>query len=192
MSELAAMPTELLGLADWEALPEDELHHIELVEGTLTVAPKPIPFHSSAVGELIVLLCGAVPETVKVLGAVDVVLESSTPATVRAPDVVVVDRAAFRSGGKNIAAANVWLAVEIVSPGSRRADYVAKRYDYEQAGIGFYWIIDLEQHRVTCLELAQLDGAQSGGYVERPVDNGDRVRLPAPYPIEFSWDDLIS
>lgn len=41
-------------------------------------------------------------------------------------------------------AAEVRLAVEIVSPGSRRMDYVVKRGEYADAGIDHYWIVDLD------------------------------------------------
>ncbi len=35
--------------------------------------------------------------------------------------------------------------VEVVSPGSRRTDHVAKRSEYADAGIAHYWIVDLAQ-----------------------------------------------
>ena len=43
-----------------------------------------------------------------------------------------------------IRASEVLLVVEIVSAGSVRMDNVIKRGEYADAGIGHYWIIDLD------------------------------------------------
>jgi len=48
----------------------------------------------------------------------------------------------------------VLLVVEIVSAGSRTNDMVTKRTAYAEAGIPAYWLVDLEESRVTCLRLA--------------------------------------
>ena len=107
------------------------------------------------------------------------------PSTVRVPDLVLpleagpADEARFD-------ATEILLAVEIVSPGSRRTDYVAKRYDYEQAGIPFYWIIDPDERRVRCLELVD----RAYREIDVPED-GDGVTLPRPVPIRFGWDRLL-
>ena len=42
-------------------------------------------------------------------------------------------------------------ACEIVSPGSEERDYIAKRHEYEQAGVREYVIFDRTQHRATVL-----------------------------------------
>jgi Uma2 family endonuclease len=47
------------------------------------------------------------------------------------------------------------LAIEIVSPESVDRDYIAKRGQYEQAGVREYWIIDEVQCRVTLLRLGR-------------------------------------
>jgi len=48
-----------------------------------------------------------------------------------------------RDGGL-LRAGDVLVVVEIVSAGSRRLDHVVKRGEYADAGIGHYWIIDLD------------------------------------------------
>ncbi len=35
--------------------------------------------------------------------------------------------------------------MEIVSPGSKRMDYLVKRREYADAGIPNYWVVNLEQ-----------------------------------------------
>jgi hypothetical protein len=41
-------------------------------------------------------------------------------------------------------ASDVVLAIEIISPGSRRRDTVVKHGEYADAGIPHYWIIDID------------------------------------------------
>lgn len=53
---------------------------------------------------------------------IEVVIESSVPATVRAPDVIITSESVFQRNPSRIDAAEVLLAVEIISPGSRRTD----------------------------------------------------------------------
>lgn len=48
-----------------------------------------------------------------------------------------------REGGL-LRATEVVLAVEIISPGARRMDTVIKRGEYADAGIPYYWIIDID------------------------------------------------
>ena len=43
------------------------------------------------------------------------------------------------------------LVCEIVSVGSEERDYIAKRHDYERAGVREYVIVDRARHRVTVL-----------------------------------------
>lgn len=40
-----------------------------------------------------------------------------------------------------------WI-IEIVSPGSRRMDYMIKLFKYRSAGVKEYWIVDREKNRV--------------------------------------------
>jgi Putative restriction endonuclease len=49
-----------------------------------------------------------------------------------------------RDGGL-LRASDVLVVVEIASPGSQRLDHVVKRHEYADAGIGHYWIVDLDE-----------------------------------------------
>lgn len=141
----AAWPSRLLDLGDWEALPEDdELHRVECVEGVLVVTPKPLPRHQRTMVGLCHELDQALPDSVVALADVELLIAAS-PLTVRAPDVVVVDRAVARSNPIRFDAASVRLVVEIVSGGSRRTDQVTKMSEYAEAGIPEYWIVDLSE-----------------------------------------------
>ncbi|WP_459721002.1 Uma2 family endonuclease [Actinophytocola sp. KF-1] len=138
-------PDHLLTLEEWDALPEDTSRHYELAEGVLVVAPRPAPHHQRAAGNLMVDLNRQLPPTLAATQDVEVVVESSFPATVRAPDVLVVSESLFRRNPPRVDAAEVLLAVEIISPGTRRTDRVLKAAEYAAAGIPHYWVIDLTE-----------------------------------------------
>jgi Uma2 family endonuclease len=163
----AAWPDRLLDLRDWEALPVDESHHIECVEGVLIVTPKPLPRHQRTMVALCHELDQALPESLVALADVEVLLNES-PLTVRAPDVVVVDRSVARGNPARFDIGSVRLVVEVVSEGSRRTDRVTKMSEYAEAGIPEYWIVDLSDpvtlsvHGVTEQRQYDLDGEYSG------------------------------
>jgi Uma2 family endonuclease len=123
--------------------------------------------------------------------AVDVDLElvpASEPGTVRVPDLVVVTEASFqrvRDGGGLLRAADVLLAVEILSRSTRRTDSVIKRAEYADAGIGHYWIVDLlDGPSLTACHLAG-----EFGYVDDPPVRG-RFSPTDPFPARIDLDRL--
>jgi Uma2 family endonuclease len=136
-------PDHLLTLEEWDALPEDTTRHFELAEGVLVVAPRPAPHHQTAAGHLLSDLNRQLPTTLYATQDIEVVIESSYPATVRAPDVLVMSESLFLLNPPRIDASEVLLAVEIISPGSRSADIFLKPGEYASAGIPHYWVIDL-------------------------------------------------
>jgi Uma2 family endonuclease len=136
-------PDHLLSLEEWDALPEDSSRHCELAEGVLIVAPRPAPHHQTATGHLMADLNRQLPDTLAATQDVEVVIDPSFPATVRAPDVTVMSRSLYLSNPPRVDASEVLLAVEIISPGSRVTDRITKAAEYANAGIPHYWIIDL-------------------------------------------------
>lgn len=136
-------PNHLLTLEEWDALPQDTSRRFELAEGVLVVAPRPAPHHQTAAGHLLSDLNRQLPATLYATQDVDVVIEASSPATVRAPDVLVMSESLFQLNPPRIDASEVLLAVEIISPGSRGSDTLLKPVEYAGAGIPHYWVIDL-------------------------------------------------
>lgn len=178
-------------MADYEALPEDEQYRWELLEGNLVMAPKPTPGHQMAMGSLYEELKHQLPPDVVVIQDVDVDLQLAPPegpGTVRAPDLVVVDRAEYDRAdaeGGILRASGVRLVVEIVSPGSKRTDRIIKHAEYADAGIGHYWIVDLEPP--ISLVAHHLSGEL--GYVA-DTEATETFTTTEPYPLTIELDKL--
>ena len=195
MTALPSQPQRLLTVADYLALPEDaEVHH-ELQEGILVMSPRPVPDHQLCQRASHAASRISSPARLEVLPEVDVDLQlapADRPATVRAPDIVVVPRAALarvRREGGLLRAAEVILVVEIISPGSRRLDTIVKHSEYADAGVPHYWVVDLgepgDRPQLTAHHLAG-----EFGY----ADSGPAVgtfAAPEPFPVRIDLDALL-
>lgn len=135
-------PDHLLGLDEWERFPRSEVHHTEVCEGVLVVAPAPGPAHDHAALALVLQLDAQLPAEWCALGGAEVLVTES-PLTVRVPDVVVVDRALVAADPDRARAEQVRLVLEVTVDGSARTDRVTKFSEYAEAGIPHYWIVDL-------------------------------------------------
>ncbi|MDO4298173.1 MAG: Uma2 family endonuclease [Lachnospiraceae bacterium] len=70
-----------------------------------------------------------------------------------------------------------WI-IEIVSPGSRRMDYMTKLFKYRSAGVQEYWIVDPEKNRIsvynfhadTMEEYTFSDTVKAGIYSDFAID----------------------
>ncbi|MGK2317554.1 Uma2 family endonuclease [Gordonia rhizosphera] len=171
-----ASDAHLLSLDDWRARGEDNGARVELQEGVLIVAPRPTAAHARMAFSLATQLADQIPDGFEVLPEVDVIVDPRTPATVRSPDVILRSTAADDSA---ITPDQVVLAVEVISPGSRRTDRVTKRSEYEDVGIAHYWIV-AEDRTLTALDLTP------AGYVETTF-TGQFV-VSSPWELHISLD----
>ena len=117
---------------------------VELVRGRLVVREPPSSRHGTVAARITYLLSDYVHRH-----HLGVVLQESgfkiesDPDTVRAPDVAFVDRA--RAGGipaTGYATFAPDLAVEVVSPGDRPGELLAKVGQWLDAGTKAVWVID--------------------------------------------------
>lgn len=138
-------PDHLLTLEDWIALPEDNSRTYELVEGVLVVSPRPLSQHQRVIWRLAAQLEPQLPSTHGVLTETEVVIDSGPPPTIRVPDVLAVPAEGIDLNLPRWNAVDVLLAVEILSIGSKRTDRVTKFAEYAEAGIAYYWLIDLDE-----------------------------------------------
>ncbi|MDO5504022.1 MAG: Uma2 family endonuclease [Actinomycetia bacterium] len=166
--------------ADLDAAPDDG-HRYELIDGVLVVTPAPSIRHQRAQIRLVQALAPAVPEGLEILAApVDVAISDST---VMQPDLLLAATAAFTD--KDLPVAPL-LAIEILSPSTRRFDLVLKRARYEAAGCEHYWVVDPDQPRITAWAL------QGGSYVEVADAAGDEeLVVTAPVELRLRPSTLI-
>jgi Uma2 family endonuclease len=179
------IPRELMTLDEWDALPEDNSAHYELQEGVLVVSPKPAKRHQLAVARLASQMEHQLPVEWDVVPDFEVVVQADGPATVRAPDLVMVRADAAEN---RVVAGDVLLAVEIISPGSRKIDTHMKHFEYAEAGIPHYWVVDLDPPApsITVYGL----GAPDDGYVESQTATGELI-VQAPFPMRIDIRSLV-
>ena len=148
MGVTSALPqSRPLTYDDLAAMPDDG-HRYELVDGSLIVTPAPRAIHQRAVVRLVRLLADSCPSDLEVFVApFDVVLSQ---LTVMQPDVLVARRADLTEA--NLPAPPV-LAVEVLSPSTRRIDLGTKRLAFEAAGVASYWVVDPDEPSLTVFEL---------------------------------------
>jgi Uma2 family endonuclease len=182
----------LLTIAEYAALDETEHGYTELVEGRVIVSPSPVPDHNHAALELAFVLRPALPDAYEVALDVDVDLEfapADEPGSSRRPDLIVVDRGArkrVRAEGGLIRASEVLLAVEVVSPSSKRIDHRHKRDDYADAGIPNYWIVDIDEP----ISLIACRLTEEFGYVDDQVATGT-FTTEVPFPVTVNLGRLV-
>jgi len=169
-----------LNRADLEDLPDDG-HRYELIDGTLIVSPGPELPHQDMVGNLHVLLRAACPPHLKVvLAPFDVVLADDT---VLQPDLLVALREQFTR--RELPGAPL-LAVEVLSPSTRRVDLLLKRDRLQEAGAPSYWLVDPDAPSVTVLELRE------GRYEQVAYGVGDEVvEVLQPFPVTLVASALL-
>jgi Uma2 family endonuclease len=174
----------LLSLEDWDALPEDNTAHFELQEGVLIVTPRPSRAHARAVFRIARQLDGQLPDDLETIIEFEVCVDAAYPPTVRIPDVVITRK---EGPQRRLDGPDVLVAIEVVSPGSKRTDTVTKRSEYAEAQIEHYWIVDLgPPATLTALHLAG-----EFGYQESLAVTGT-FTTSAPVPLRLDLDVLVS
>ncbi|MEV4647579.1 Uma2 family endonuclease [Saccharopolyspora sp. NPDC049357] len=114
----------------------------------------------------------------------EVVITRTYPPTVRVPDVIVLGLDRILERPTRFHAQDVALAVEVLSPGSRRVDNLVKRSEYAEAGIPFYWVLDItDQPRLAAHRL--VDGVYEEDF------NGTGVFMTGePFDLRIDLDAL--
>lgn len=182
MTAVPVMPREY---AEWtvddlDRLPDDGLQY-ELLDGILLVSPAPILRHQDVCGNLYLILRQSCPDDLKVYFArVDWRPDARTSLQ---PDLLVVRKQDLEE--RNLTMPLV-LAVEVLSPSSRRKDAVYKRSKYQDSGITHYWLVDPAEPSILALEL--VDGAYRAAGEAR----GDTpLPLERPFPVTITPAELL-
>lgn len=126
---------------DYRALPDDQ--RVELIDGYLYDMASPTTFHQLMAGEIYRQVANYIMEQggscMPFISPIDVQLDNDEKTMIQ-PDVMIVcdqDQIVKR----NIMGAPDFV-LEVISPGTKRRDYVIKLAKYENAGVREYWIVD--------------------------------------------------
>ena len=182
MTVMAVMPREAHDwtVDDLEDLPDDGLQY-ELVDGILLVSPAPTPVHQAVIGELFVLLRAACPKHLKVF--VSPLDWQPDHFTSLQPDVLVVARDDI--GAKNITRP-LPLAVEVLSPSTRRQDRVLKFSKYADSGVRSFWVVDPVEQSLITYDLVD------GSYVMTArADGTESITLERPFAVTVVPAELV-
>lgn len=170
--------------ADYEALPEDLPVRVGLIHGQLVVRPRRRPIHQRIARRLATRIEDAAPDAWQVDTDVDVLLNDDAVEPVEiAPDIVVYS-AAHDVYERPIPADLVALAVEVVSPSTKRKDVRMRPALYAEARIRHYWRVETDQTAPAfAVYTYELDDA-TGEYVATSVHH-DRITATLPFDLDI-------
>lgn len=156
------------------ALPDDGRHY-ELIEGELVLNPAPVPRHQRILRKILTALDRYFEEHgggEVFCAPLDIVLSDEN---VLEPDILVLksERASLVGPANIQGAPNI--AIEILSPGSRRRDEVVKRRLYERFGVDEYWIVDPE---IEAVKIYRRNGDAFSPSTEINTDTGGTITSP--------------
>ena len=169
---------------EYESWSAEQCAGIEIVDGMVVVSPSASKRHNRLARVLANALDAAAPDW-NADTDFDVRLQD-VPLTNRRPDVIV-----YRADTIDITPTrpeHVLLAAEIVSPGSETTDRVVKLDQYANAGIPFYWRVELTPAHIPVVYTYLLDPA-SRRYRDGDVYTG-LVKAAVPFPVEVDLSTL--
>lgn len=153
-------------IADIEALPDGE--RAELIDGEMFMMATPMTVHQRILVRLI-LKIGSYIENNKgnceLLPAPFGVYIKKDDRNYVEPDISVICHEE-KLDEKGCHGAPDWV-IEIVSPSSRKMDYVRKSTLYQETGVREYWIVDPQKEIVTIYKAEQWDFPVCHSFSER-------------------------
>ncbi|MFF3932457.1 Uma2 family endonuclease [Streptomyces hirsutus] len=156
--------------------------HTELIDGSLVFVSPQRYFHSTMIDLLMAGLRRTVPKDMKVVRGMTIVLDRRNGTE---PDISVV-RAEAVTGGEQarFQAADVLLAVEVISPDSEARDRDTKPRKYAAAGIPHFWLVETsgaDRHPV--VRVYELDPVTKA--YDLTGTRRELLKLGAPYDIDI-------
>ncbi|MEV0806764.1 Uma2 family endonuclease [Micromonospora sp. NPDC050200] len=164
----------------------DDASRVELVDGVIQVTPSPTLGRQDISLLLARWLLQHAPGDLRVAQAIGVGLSFNTS---RQPDVLL-RHAEVPSDRSMLRPADVVLAVEIVSPGTRRIDRFAKPGEYAAAGIPFYWRIEQDPVHVYAYRIGDRVGPGGERQYELVTDSADVIELSEPFDIKLPIGEI--
>ncbi|MFI0743891.1 Uma2 family endonuclease [Streptomyces sp. NPDC021224] len=160
--------------------------HTELIDGSLVFVSPQRKFHTLVMYLLERCMRATVPESLRVRREMAVVL---TPRTVPEPDLIVVDADADADQRQSrYEAADVVLAVEVVSPDSESRDRETKPRKYANAGIPHFWRVEMTDSGLPAVYVFELEPTTKA-YVPTGIHR-DQLKVEVPYPISVDLTEI--
>ncbi|MGO4417549.1 Uma2 family endonuclease [Streptomyces sp. MCAF7] len=161
--------------------------HTELIDGNLIVASPQNVFHSVTICLLQLGLRRTVPDAFRVRSRMTVVL---APRNAPEPDVLVVRAEATRNLDQDrYEAADVVLAVKVVSPDSEDRDRDTKPRKYAAAGIPHFWLVEMAGEREhPVVHTYKLDPVTKS-YAITGIHH-ERLKLTVPFTIDIDLTQI--
>lgn len=145
---MALTQKKVYTIEDIYALPEGQ--RAELIDGQMYMMAPPMRIHQKLVSQFTQVIGQYIRShygDCEVYPAPFAVFLNEDDQNYIEPDIsVICDKNKLTDKGCNGAPD---LIVEIVSPSSRKMDYIIKNGKYAEAGVREYWIIDPEKERIT-------------------------------------------
>lgn len=161
-------------IEDAIALPDDA-PRVELRDGVIVVVPSPAFGHQKIGNRLYRWFEDHAPSVYEPATAIGVVVSLGDTFE---PDVLLLQENAVDRAKHYFNAEDVVLAVEIVSPSTRRRDRLEKPPQYAAAGIRHFWRIEQDPVHVFAYELID------DGY-KLVADATDELVLDSPFEIRL-------
>ncbi|MCM2576725.1 Uma2 family endonuclease [Streptomyces meridianus] len=161
--------------------------HTELIDGSLVFVSPQKSFHSLVVYLLEHALRARAPESLRVRREMSVVLG---PRNRPEPDITVLraDAVTDEADETGYEAADVALAVEVVSPESEERDRKRKPQLYAEAGIAHFWRVEKGEGRRPVVYVYELDPA-TRTYVPTGIHH-DRLKVSVPFTIDIDLTEI--
>ncbi|MFD7506527.1 Uma2 family endonuclease [Streptomyces sp. NPDC059850] len=161
--------------------------HTELIDGSLVFVGPQTCFHSLAVSLLGMGLRASVPESLRVCSQMTITLNRGNRPE---PDITILRAGAVTAEADETGyqAADVVLAVEVVSPESRDRDRKRKPQLYAEAGIRHFWLVEHGKGRHPVVYVYELNPVTSS-YVPTGIHH-DRLKLTVPFDIDIDLTEI--
>ena len=157
---MALLKEESYTIEDIYALPDGE--RAELIDGHIYYMAPPSYKHQKLVMELSAIIRNYIKQhkgTCEVLPAPFAVYLDEINNTYVEPDISVICDP-NKLDDKGCKGAPDWI-IEIVSPASRKMDYLLKLFKYHSAGVREYWIVDIALQYATLIMIIPLKNIRS-------------------------------
>src|SRR5690349_14234434 len=160
-------------LEDVLNLPDDA-PRVELRDGVMIAVPSPTIDHQNIGNLLWLWFRQHAPEEFLSATAVGVAVGLRDSLE---PDVLLLD-ASVAASNHYVMPTQVAIAVEVVSPGTKRRDRLEKPAEYAAAGVPHFWRIEQDPVHVFAYDLID-------GRYELVADSAEELVLSAPFEIKL-------